>query len=237
MTYNKLALFDIDGTLIAHAGALTPALNRYQMAIKATYGIDTIYNLKKYNGSIERAIAWDLLKDSGISRDAFLEKFPMYVEHLRESLMELSQKQPLYVPIPDAVTLAEKLSQKKDTAVGVITGNAKRIAEWKLVYTGLTPYFSFGLYGDEADDRNELAKLVFEKSKKELHQTFAPKDIIVIGDTIHDIRAGKAIGATTIAVTTGLHVAKNVLAHEQPDFLVDTLLDNAILTLFGLVEA
>jgi phosphoglycolate phosphatase-like HAD superfamily hydrolase len=57
----------------------------------------------------------------------------------------------------------------------------------------------------------------------------------VVIDTVHDIRAGKAIGATTIAVTTGLHVAKKVLAEEQPD-LVDTLLDGDILTLFGLVE-
>lgn len=233
--YSTLVLFDIDGTLIAHAGALTPALNRYQMAIKATYGIDAIYDLKKYNGFIERAIAWDLLKDSGISREEFMKKFPMYVEHLRESLIELSHTLPLYVPIPDAVTLAEKLSQKPDVVVGVITGNAKRIAQWKLVYTGLTKYFSFGLYGDEADDRDQLAKLVFEKTKKELHQSFAPKNIVVIGDTIHDIRAGKVIGASTIAVTTGLHVSRDVLAAEKPDFLVDTLLDKQILTLFGLV--
>jgi FMN phosphatase YigB (HAD superfamily) len=84
--YSKLALFDIDGTLIAHAGALTPALTRYQIALKATYGI-IIYNLTKYNGFIERAIAWDLLKDSGISRDEF---WKIYVRGPCASLVELA---------------------------------------------------------------------------------------------------------------------------------------------------
>jgi hypothetical protein len=67
-----------------------------------------------------------------------------------------------------------KLSQKPD-GQWVITGNASRIAEWKLVYTCLTPILVW-LYGDEADDRNELARLVFEK-RKELHQTFRPEDM------------------------------------------------------------
>lgn len=233
--YKKLVLFDIDGTLIAHAGTLTDALARYDFAIKAAYGVNSVFDITKYNGFIERSIAWDLVRDSGITRDEFLHKFPMYVENLHQSLVELSRTHPLYVTIPDAVTLLEKVSTKDDIAIGVITGNAKRIGKWKLEATNLATFFDFGLFGDQADDRNELAKLVFEKARAHFGQTFKASDIIVIGDTVHDIRCGKAIGATTIAVTTGLHVPPATLAAENPDYLVDTLLDRRILTMFGLV--
>ena len=68
--------------------------------------------------------------------------------------------------------------------LGVITGNAKRIALWKLEHTDLAKYFHFGLYGDEADDRAELAGNVFAKANEELGISLRPQDITVIGDTV-----------------------------------------------------
>jgi phosphoglycolate phosphatase len=234
--FSKLVLFDIDGTIIAHAGTIVRAVSRYDFAIKAAYGVDCVFDIQKYNGFIERSIVWDLIKDTGITRQEFLDKFSSYVDHLHTSLVELEKEGALYVTIPDAVTLVDTLSQRSDIALGVITGNAKRIAEWKLEKTNLAKYFSFGLYGDEADDRIELAGMVFEKAKAYFGQAFESKDIVVIGDTIHDIRAGKAIGAYTIAVTTGLHGPNDELAATEPDLLVDSLLDRKILTFFGLAE-
>ena len=76
-------------------------------------------------------------------------------------------------------------------------------------------------------------KLVFEKAKRELHITFTATDIILIGDTVHDIRCGKAIGATTIAVTTGMHGDPKVLEAEKPDLLVTSLADPRVSSLFS----
>ena len=42
----------------------------------------------------------------------------------------------------------------------------------------------------------------------------------MIGDTISDIRYGKAAGVTTIAVTWGFH-SYNLLSKENPDFIAD----------------
>ncbi len=234
--FSKLVLFDIDGTIIAHAGTIVRAVSRYDIAIKEAYGVDSVFDIQKYNGFIERSIVWDLIKDSGITHEEFLQKFSSYVEYLHKSLVELEKEGALYVTIPDAITLLAKLATIPDIALGVITGNAKRIAEWKLEKTGLAKYFSFGLYGDEADDRIELAGMVFEKAKAHFGQSFGREQIVVIGDTIHDIRAGEAIGAYTIAVTTGLHGPSAELAATEPDLLVDSLLDRKILTFFGLAE-
>jgi phosphoglycolate phosphatase len=49
-----------------------------------------------------------------------------------------------------------------------------------------------------------------------------PRQVGVIGDGWHDIRAGKAAGAVTIAVTFGV-AGRAALEAEQPDFVADTV--------------
>ena len=229
----KLILFDIDGTLIYHVDASMQGFKRFAHAFALVYGVPITVDIFTYNGMIDRQMAWKIAEPHGITREVFLQKFPAYITAMIEYLQEAAKKHPLYEAIPDALMLVKKLSAHKDITLGLITGNAKRIADWKLAHTGLSTYFSFGLYGDEADDRNALAKLVFAKAKNELHQSFAGENIVVIGDTVHDIRCGKAIGAVTIAVTTGLHGSREPLAAEKPDFLVDSLMDNAVRDFLG----
>lgn len=226
--YKKLVLFDIDGTLIYHAGSGARGIARFSHAMQAAYGIAITLDFAKYNGMIDRQMAWDIAKQHGVTREQFLEKFPAYAEAMLAFLQEGAEKEPLYQLIDDAVALVHRLKKRSDIALGIITGNVKRIAEWKLDHAGLAGIISFGLYGDEADDRNALARLVFNKAQEAFHQTFFSHDIVVIGDTVHDIRCGRAIGAMTIAVTTGYHGAREPLLAEKPDFLVDSLLDKKV---------
>jgi phosphoglycolate phosphatase-like HAD superfamily hydrolase len=48
--------------------------------------------------------------------------------------------------------------------------------------------------------------------------------VIVIGDTLHDISCGRSIDARCIAVPTG-HTTADVLRTGNPDVLVETLED------------
>jgi phosphoglycolate phosphatase-like HAD superfamily hydrolase len=230
---HKLVLFDIDGTLIHHLGAHR-FQDQYEIAIKRIFGVDASFSLSKFNGTVDRHNSWEMVKESGVTRKEFIKKFPAYVDAMHEVVFSLGKIKQLYEPIPSAKKLVQLLHKNPKYLLGVMTGNAKRIALWKLEHTGLLHYFSFGLYGDEADDRIELAKLVFRKAKQELHITFSPQDIIVIGDTVHDIRCGKAIGSVTIGVTSGLHGPRDILSGEHPDMIVDTLMDKAVLDLFSI---
>lgn len=229
--YKRLVLFDIDGTLVYHVDASMQGFKRFAYAIARVYGVPVTVDIASYNGTIDRQMAWDIVARQGISREVFLVKFPAYIAAMLEYLTEAARTHTLYEPIPDAVTLVSKLSVR-NSALGLITGNAKRIAEWKMEHTGLAKYFSFGLFGDEADDRNALARLVFAKATKHFHQSFTGQNIVVIGDTVHDIRCGKAIGAATIAVTTGLHGSREPLAAEKPDLLVDSLMEKSVRDFF-----
>lgn len=232
--YKKLILFDIDGTLIYHVGKGMVGLKRFAHALSLVYGTPGDFDPSEYNGMIDRQMAWSIVSAHGVSRKTFLEKFPSYIAGMLEYLKEGAKKEKLYEPISDAITLVKRLQKRSDIALGIITGNAKRIADWKLDHAGI-PHecFLLGLYGEEADDRQALAKLVFEKSKRVFGQAFASVDIVVIGDTVHDVRCGKAIGATTIAVTTGLHGERQQLAAEKPDFLVDSLMEKSVRDFFG----
>lgn len=220
----KLLLFDIDGTLMFHVGRRSWN-EQYAHGMKVAFGITQPIDFSTYNGSIERHMAWEIVRKHHISKEEFFAKFSLYTEAMMIHLADWAKEGPVFQAIDEAATLVRLLSTHKNLVLGILTGNAQSIARWKLSHVGLDMYFSFGLYGEEADNRIELAKLVFEKAQKQLHQEFAPQDIVVIGDTVHDIRCGKAIGARTIAVTTGMHNDPAVLQTESPDILVDSLAD------------
>ena len=52
----------------------------------------------------------------------------------------------------------------------------------------------------------------------------SPRDIVVIGDTLWDIRAGKHLGARTVGVATGSYSIEDFKA-ASPDFIFSDLSD------------
>ena len=220
----KLVLFDIDGTLTHHVGPRRWE-DQYAYGFKIAYGLDIKEDFGKYNGNVEKQMAWEILKSHGVADGLFKAKYHDYLSAMHDHLIMWSKKGEVFRPIEDAMKLVKRLKSNKNFTLGILTGNSERIALWKLDHAGYAGMFSFGLYGDEATNRIELAKTVFEKS--------SIRDIVVIGDTIHDIRCGKAIGATTIGVLTGMHADPSVMEAEKPDILVPSLMDQSVLHFFG----
>jgi phosphoglycolate phosphatase len=54
------------------------------------------------------------------------------------------------------------------------------------------------------------------------HNISAERNVIVIGDTLHDVRCGQSIGARCVAVATG-HSTSDVLRTGRPDVVVESL--------------
>lgn len=232
----KLVLFDIDGTLIYHVGNIPHTLGRFSYGIKKVYGYSVTTDLKhwKYDGWVERAIVWDMLKSVGVRKDVVIRKLPELGAILREFLERYGKSAPLYKAIPDAKKLVLLLRKHKNIKLGVLTGNFESAAWWKLTHTGYDGYFQFGLFGEEEDDRIALARRVFDKARRHFGSTFLAGDIVVIGDTTHDIVCAKAIGAHVIAVTTGMHGNRAELLRKHPTIVVDSLMDKRVLDLLGL---
>ncbi len=233
----RLVLFDIDGTLIYHLKSVRrTGFARFKYAIDKVFGVDAkIDESVNYNGWVDRQIVWFIIKPYGISREEFKQKFSKVSKALHEfAVNQAANGDQLYAAIPEAVNLAKLLQKQKGTRLGVMTGNVEKMAWWKLDHAKIGEIFSFGLFGDEVDDRIDLAKTVFAKTQKHFHTVFSPTDVFVIGDAVGDVRCGKAIGATTIIVTTGGHSPRELLDREKPDLLVDSLMDKKVLDLFNL---
>lgn len=221
-------LFDIDGTLLDHVGSGHPGNDRFERAIKEIFDKD-VHVAKDYNGWVDRQIAWDLVKDKGIDRSFYNIKFTELAHALHKYAREqFDQQQSNYFVIPGVAKLLDELSRRPSIYLGLLTGNVERMAWWKLEHTGLKKYFHFGLFGDEVDNRIQLAHTVFDKANQTFRIKFQPEQVFVIGDTVYDIRCGKAIGAKTIAVMTGGHTTRENMEKEKPDVLVDTLMDSQV---------
>jgi phosphoglycolate phosphatase len=238
----KLILFDIDGTLIGLAGVRKYEIKKdsetkFSYAIRKVFNINHLADVTKYKGYIDRNILWDIVEPLGVLRADFEEKFSKLSEAMHEYMVTTATDTSLYQAIPSAKQFVDLVFQEKDTiACGLLTGNVESIAHWKMEKAGFDDMFRFGLYGEEADDRVSLAKKVFVKARAFFHTEFHPHDIVVIGDTTHDVRCGKAIGAITISVTIGSHATIAELEKEQPDFLVETLMDKSVLDYFGVKQ-
>lgn len=236
----KLVIFDIDGTLIRPLRPMEN-LQRFRFSINKIFGKDigeiTEDRWKKnnYNGMGDRAILWSMIEPHGIARDAFLDRIGEIGDGFAEYLDLHAREVPSYEVIPDAQKLVDMVIESKHLSEGVLTGNLGQSARWKLHSVGL-PEFAFGVYGHEADTRNDLAKLLLPKAQSYFGKIIDPSDLIIIGDTAYDAQCAKVIGAYAVIVGTGWNLHRKDLEAAAPDLLVDSLMDERVLELLELKQ-
>ena len=128
--------------------------------------------------------------------------------------------------MPGIPGLLSYLRSRKDVFMGLGTGNIEAGARIKLSRGGLNRFFSFGGFGSDSGDRAELLEAGFQRGEEIIQKKSPRKSIVrwVIGDTWRDVSAGRACGASTIAVATGGDSLYE-LASASPDFLFATLED------------
>ena len=214
----RLFLFDIDGTLITSGGAGEAALIE---AMALRFGVNEDLQGITVAGATDALIARLLLEKHGIlvtpeNTAALLDS---YLHHLARSV----PRHPGRV-LPGIIPLLDALKQRPEAVLALLTGNMVKGAEIKLSHYGVWDYFPFGAFADDHNDRNELGKFAQARATEKHGICFQPGQIFVIGDTPRDIECGRAIGARTVAIATGIY-DRNSLAEHSPDFLFDDLRD------------
>jgi phosphoglycolate phosphatase len=196
----KLVLFDIDGTLVLTGGAGLRAMNR---ALEEVLGHADGLTGIPLAGRTDWSILSDAVRKVGRSldgslldglRDAYLRNLAREVEQPGHGVKAV---------MPGVRELLDALAARDDVFVGLLTGNFEEGARIKLGHFDLWRYFSCGAYGGDAADRNALVPFAVARARACGLPDIDASDVIVVGDTPHDVSCAQAAGAVPVAVATG----------------------------------
>lgn len=214
----KLLLWDIDGTLISTGMA---GVNAFLLAIEKVFGIQTTRDGVEFAGRTDIRIMHSMFKKLSIA--ATVEN----LENLKKAYFQcLAEELPRHQGKvhPGILEILQESQKRKDIVLGLLTGNLSRAAELKLTHYKIWHFFEFGVFADDSMDRNELGPIALRRAMEKYKHEFAPKNVLIIGDTPHDIECGKVIGAQTIAVATGGYSYEKLQPH-SPTILFHDLKD------------
>jgi phosphoglycolate phosphatase len=223
----KLFLFDIDGTLLTTDGAGRAAL---KSAGADLFGFEEDLQAINVSGSTDTAIVQEILQHQSLEvSTANVNRYlGGYLVWLKRHLASQSG-----AILPGVISILDVLAQDGQ-AIGLLTGNVRRGAVIKLTAHGIWDRFSFGAFGDDNADRNQLGPIAKQRAEAVVNQEFAAHDIFIIGDTPKDIACARAFGAVAVAVATGRYSLATLSEH-QPDHLCRDLADTKdLLFRFGL---
>jgi phosphoglycolate phosphatase-like HAD superfamily hydrolase len=205
--YTHLVLFDIDGTLV-HCGA-TPR-RVFKQALLDVFGTAGPIDNWIFDGKTDPMIVQELMAAAGVpcSKEMTERALTHYSSVLQAELPKAPDKK-IY---PGVRELLDELS-KSPVLLGLLTGNIKPGARAKLESLDLWKYFSFGAFADDSAVRKELADIAVQRAFELSGQRFTGKQIVIIGDTEHDIKCGRHLGVRAIGVGTGRSSAVQLLEH------------------------
>lgn len=196
----KLVLFDIDGTLVLTGGAGLRAMNR---ACQEMLGHAEILDGIPVAGRTDWIILHDALKQIGRDMDdgLFAALRDRYLERLPDE-MKLRGRGVNGV-MPGIRELLDALQARPDVHLGLLTGNFERGARIKLEHFDLWRYFRCGAFGDDSPDRNALVPFALQRAEACGIPPVSSSDVLVVGDTPHDVACALAADAVPVAVATG----------------------------------
>jgi phosphoglycolate phosphatase-like HAD superfamily hydrolase len=198
-----LYLFDIDGTLLH---ARRSGRRAFERVFLTHHGVAQACDGVSFGGKTDPGLVDEIYiarlgrPATDHERAAFLDAYlPLLQTDLTQGGVEVLGGV--------AETLAW-LAARPAVLLGVATGNVRAGADAKLAAAGLQPYFALGGYGCDSPLRAELVAAAIARGR----QRAELREVIVVGDTVHDISAARACGAIACAVATGSEPAE-ALAH------------------------
>jgi phosphoglycolate phosphatase-like HAD superfamily hydrolase len=215
-TPRRLVLFDIDGTLITDDGAAREA---FAEALAEVYDFRGDVRRYDFSGRTDPQIASMILRDAGWEDGDIESRLSSLWHHY---LGGLARNAPGRVralagvgALLDAVRADERLT------LALLTGNIESGARLKLGAIALNDYFPFGAFGSDSPRREELPPIAVDRAATITGVHFRGSDVVIIGDSIYDVRCGVPHGATTIAIASGKTPADKLRA-ENPNHFFDS---------------
>jgi phosphoglycolate phosphatase len=213
----RLVLFDIDGTLVRTGGAGVKAFARtFASEFKVADGFEHLKFAGRTDiGLVREFFGFHQIEPTPENLRRFFEQYVFWLDHLmKESRTEVC------LGVWELIRDLQALPQAP--LLGLLTGNIRLGAEIKLRHFDLWDTFKTGAFGDEHEDRSQIAALALERGSRILGTKLRGDEVLAIGDTPLDIRCARAIGAKALAVASGGADLAELERH-RPDWAIADL--------------
>jgi phosphoglycolate phosphatase-like HAD superfamily hydrolase len=191
--------WDVDGTLLTTGRA---GLFAYKAAVREVCGVDVDLSNLQTAGLTDAEVAARVLEHAGVQPTADLVDAVLraYERHLPDRLHWRRGS-----VLPGVQQILEALAGRADVISLLLTGNTPEGARAKLTHYGLADYFPSGAFCESPGAREAIARKAHALARERIGGEPDLERFYVIGDSPADIRCGKAIGARTVAVASGVH--------------------------------
>ena len=203
-------LFDLDGTL---ADTLDLILHSFRYTMRQHLGEDP--SPDAFLASMGKPLPIQLYDyaRSETERLAMRDTYVAYQRSIHDNMVS---------SFPGAVAVVRTL-RDRGTRVGIVTSKGHRIGRRTLEVCGLHDEVEHVVFGDQVHHAKPHPEPVL-KAMDALDLADDPGSVLFVGDSPHDVRAGRLAGTKTAAVGWG-PIDRQVLEAEQPDFFFNDLQD------------
>jgi pyrophosphatase PpaX len=201
---NPVVLFDLDGTVIDSGGIILASMRHATREVLGREYADE---------ELMRAVG-------GPGLEAQMEAFdPERVDELVR--VYRAHNEPLHEQLVCCVGMEDALEQlsARGYRLGVVTAKRRATAELAFEHVPLGHVFEVIVGGDETERHKPDPEPLLLGAER---LGVRPEDAVYVGDSPFDIRAAKAAGMRSIAVTWGRIHDRSRLEREHPDAIVDT---------------
>lgn len=209
----KLVLIDLDGTLVDSVPDLAFCIDEMMKALgKPVWGIDKV---RTWVGNgvdrlVMRALTDTLWDDP--TDEAFAEAQPIFMKLYAENT---SGRSCLYDGVVDGLDYLKSNGFK----VGCVTNKAEAFTVPLLKDMGIFDKFDVVVSGDTTAKKKPDPMPLFYAAEKLAEQ---PDDCLMIGDSMHDVKAARNAGFQVVCVPYGYNHGHDI-RDADPDVVIDSL--------------
>ncbi|WP_404377243.1 phosphoglycolate phosphatase [Vreelandella aquamarina] len=209
----RLIAFDLDGTLIDSVPDLAVGVQRALEDVDLAQPSEDQVRDWVGNGAqvlVERALSWALAAAPSTALQQ--QAYDAFMRHYGAAPNALTR---LYPDVSEALHALHQAGY----VLALITNKPERFIAPILSHFGLLPLFTRTVGGDSLPEKKPSPLPLLH-----IAQTLdiAPSVSVMVGDSRHDIAAGKAAGFTTVALPYGYNHG-DPIEQSQPDLLVSSL--------------
>jgi phosphoglycolate phosphatase-like HAD superfamily hydrolase len=187
-------------------------------ALRAVFELDPVLVGYDFSGKTDPQIVRELMRARGVPEAVIDLSLGAALAAYRVELA--ARLRPEHVRAkPGVHALLARLAEDAALTLGLLTGNLEPCARAKLAPLELNARFPFGAYGSDHEDRHALPAIAVERAHAVTGHRFLGKAVVIVGDSIHDVRCGRGLGVRAVAVATG-RTSAEALGAEAPDALL-----------------